>query len=171
MVVTPEQLDSSRSRLMSVLQGLNDDELNWKPDANTWSIAQVVQHIATVETGASKTILLGLAEEPNFVPSHLALEQVIPDRSIKVNAPPHVQPSTDPKTIAELKEILQSSRQKFMDTLNGIDNVDLLDVTSPTISHPVFGKMSTGQWILAAHLHEERHIRQIEEIKGLLESR
>ena len=171
MAAIREQLNATRSHLLSVLEGLSDDQLNWKLDNFTWNIAQVVQHIAIVEGGSPHAITLGLAQEPNFVPTDIPLEQLILDRSKKVNAPDRLHPSTDPKTMAQLKEILHDSQEKFLGALNDIEITALLDKTSPPISHPVFGQMSTGQWITAVPLHEERHIQQIEELKERLQSR
>jgi uncharacterized damage-inducible protein DinB len=166
-----EQSNATRARLLSMLDGLSDDQLNWKPDDVTWSIAQVVQHIAIVESGSAQMIPLGLAQEPNFVPRDIPLEQLILDRSKKLNAPDRIHPSTDPKTMAQLKEILHTSREQFLAALNGIEDISLLDKTSPPRSHPLFGQMSTGQWITATRLHEERHIQQIAELKERLQSR
>lgn len=170
MLRIQEQLNTARSLLLSVLDGLSDDQLNWKPDDFTWSISQVVQHIAMVESGSSQTIRLGLEQEPNFIPFDIPLQKQILDRSKKVNAPERLHPSGDPKTMSQLKEILRNSREEFMDTLATIEeDITVLEKTSPPVSHPVFGHMSTWQWIVAVPLHEERHIKQIEELKTRLQ--
>ena len=160
-----EQLNSTRSRLLSELDGLSDEQLNWKPDDSTWSIAQVVQHIAMGESGTVKSISLGLTQNPNFTPKTLPLDQLLLDRSRKVNAPERLHPSTEPKTVGELKEVLQNSREKFLDVLSHVEDSSLLDNTSPPVPHPAFGDLSTGQWIQFGILHEARHILQIEELK------
>lgn len=73
MLAIQEQLNTTRKYLLSVLEGLSDIQLNWKPDEHTWNVAQIVQHIATVEVGAAKIIQLGLAQKPNFVPRDIPL--------------------------------------------------------------------------------------------------
>ena len=88
-MITLEQIEATRSRLLSLLTYLTDDQLNWKPDANSWSISQVIQHIATIEVLIPEIIRLGLAEEANYVSTELNLDQRVPDRSTKFNAPPH----------------------------------------------------------------------------------
>jgi uncharacterized damage-inducible protein DinB len=163
-----ERLNSTRSHLLSVLEGLNDDQLNWKPDHSTWSIAQVVQHISMVEGAVSKAIVLGLAQESNFAPKEVPLERVLLDRSKKVNAPENLRPSTERKTKAQLEEMLRESHEKFVSAFSGAQDTALLGKTSPPILHPVFGQMSTEQWIESALLHEGRHIEQIEELKKQL---
>lgn len=168
MLTIREQLNTTRSRLLSALDGLNDDQLNWRPDDFTWSIAQGVQHIAMVESASSKTVSLGLSQEPNFVPTAMPLDQLILDRSKKVNAPERLHPPTDWKTKNELEQILHNSQEKFLDALARVEDVTLLDKTAPPMPHPVFGQMSTRQWIASVPLHEERHIQQIEVLKQRL---
>jgi uncharacterized damage-inducible protein DinB len=168
MLANQEQLNTNRKYLLSVLDGLSDIQLNWKPNELTWSIAQIVQHIATVEGGAAQFIQLGLAQEPNFVPRDIPLEKMVLDRSNKANAPERLHPSAEPKTLAQLKEILHNSQAQFLGALNSIEDVSLLDKTAPPIPHPIFGHLSTNQWITAVPLHEQRHIKQIEEVKEQL---
>jgi uncharacterized damage-inducible protein DinB len=168
MLAIQEQLNTNRKYLLSVLDGLSYSQLNQKPDEHKWSIAQIVQHIAAVEGGAAKIIQLGLAQEPNFVPREMKLEEIILDRSKKLNAPERLHPSSEPKTLEQLKEILQNSQAQFLGALGSIEDVSLLDKTAPPMPHPAFGHLSTNQWIMAAPLHEERHIKQIEEVKEQL---
>lgn len=163
-MITLEQIEATRSRLLSLLTYLTYDQLNWKPDANSWSISQVIQHIAAIESRTPEIIRLGLAEEANYVSTEFNLDQRVPDRSTKFNAPPQLHPTYKPKTLEELKHILEQSHGKFVQALNSFQSDSRLDVTSPPMPHPVFGKMSTRQWIEAAHYHEVRHTLQIEEL-------
>jgi hypothetical protein len=93
---------------------------------------------------------------------------MILDRSKKANAPERLHPSAEPKTLVQLKEISHNSQAQFLGALNSIEDVSLLDKTAPPIPHPIFGHMSTNQWITAVPLHEQRHIKQIEEVKEQL---
>lgn len=170
MMTIIEQLNSTRSRLLSKLDGLSDEQLNWKPDNSTWSIAQVVQHIAMGESGIVQPISLGLAQNPTFIPKTLPLDQRLLDRSRKVNAPERLHPSTEPKTIEELKEMLHNSREKFLEVLSHVKDSSLLDKTSPPVPHPAFDDLSTRQWIEFGVLHEARHILQISELKERFQS-
>lgn len=120
-----------------------------------------------IEHGSPATVLMGLAEESDFTPRELKLDEAIPDRTTKANAPPQFHPNEEPKTKAELMGILETSHKAYINSLNRVQDDTRLDTTS----HPVFGRMSTRQWIEAAYYHEERHIRQIEEIERLLRAR
>ncbi|MED4228248.1 DinB family protein [Neobacillus cucumis] len=169
MLAIQEQQNSTRKHLLSLLDGLSDTQLNWKPNEHTWSIAQVVQHIASVQGGAAKIIQLGLAQEPIFVPRDIPLDEMILDRSKKFNAPERLHPLAEPKTLEQLQEILHNSQEQFIGALGSIEDESLLDKTAPPMPHPAFGHLSTNQWIMAAPLHEQRHIKQIEEIKEQLQ--
>lgn len=163
-MITLEEIRATRLRLLSLLTDLTDVQLNWKPDASSWSISQVVQHVAAFERRVPAIIQLGLAEEANYVATEPNLEPRMSDRSIKFNAPPQFHPTDEPKTLDELKHILDQSHGGFVQALNSVQGDSRLDVTSPPILHPVFGKMSTRQWIESAYYHEVRHILQIEEL-------
>ncbi|NRD79851.1 DinB family protein [Bacillus sp. BRMEA1] len=169
MLEIKEQVSTTRKELLSLLDGLSDSQLNWKPNENAWSIAQIVKHVATLEGTAAQIIQLGLDQEPNFAPSDIPLEKMILDRSKKFNAPERLHPLAEPKTLEQLKEMLHNSQEQFLSALNSIKDVSLLDKTAPPRPHPVFGQMSTNQWILAVPLHEQRHIKQIEEVKEKLQ--
>ncbi|QSO51120.1 DinB family protein [Alicyclobacillus curvatus] len=163
-MMTLEQIEATRSRLLSLLTNLTDVQLNWKPDASSWSVSQVVQHVAAFERRVPAIIQLGFAEEANYVATEPNLEQRMPDRSTKFDAPPQFHPTDEPKTLEELKDILEQSHGKFLQALNSVQGDSRLDVTSPQVPHPVFGRMSTRQWIESAYYHEVRHIFQIEEL-------
>lgn len=168
MLAVREQLEQTRSHLLSTIDGLTFEMLNNKLDESTWSIAQVVEHIAMVERATTKVIALGMSQEPTYVPRDVPLEQLIPDRSRKVNAPENFHPPANSKTLEDVVALLAASRATLMATLNEIDDPTLLDKTAPPMPHPVFGVLSTAQWITAVPLHEERHTLQIEEIKSKL---
>lgn len=57
------QMNATRTHLLSELNGLRDDQLNWKPNDSTWSIAQ----------------------NPDFTPKNknIPLDQLLLDRSRK----------------------------------------------------------------------------------------
>jgi DinB superfamily len=44
-----QQLDEARERLNSAVWGLSEKQSNFKPSPGAWSIAGVVEHLATVE--------------------------------------------------------------------------------------------------------------------------
>lgn len=162
---TLSQYESIREKLLREIQGLSEQQLNWKADDSSWSIAQVVEHICKVEDSVLPLLSLGLAQSPEFKQRDLPLQQLIPDRSTKVQAPSGLEPANRMWTYDSLISLLNERRHRTVTVLTGITDTSLLSVTSPPYPHPVFGPLSTGQWMESIPLHELRHIHQIEELK------
>lgn len=165
MLIAMHAYESTRERLLSEIAGLGEEELNWKPNDSSWSIAQVVEHISKAEDSIAQLIPIGLAQSPTYEQRDLRLQQFIPDRSSKIQAPDRLEPSKEPQTYEQLVSLLAQSRARTIAILNSITDTSLLSITSPAHPHLVFGPMSTGQWIDTIPLHEMRHIHQIEELK------
>lgn len=160
-----EDLQAIRDRLLSLIEGMSDEELNFRQDETSWSIAQVLEHVSIVEKGVVKAIPLGLKQTPNYTQRDLPLGKWVPNRTQKVMAVESLHPTNQPKTLEEVIILIQNARQDFLEVLDDIDDLSLLEKTSPPVPHPVFGDLSTAQWLRMVPYHESRHIGQIEEIK------
>lgn len=165
-----EPLERTRAHLLAEIAGLSEEQLNGKADAQTWSIAQVVQHIAMAEDGIASLIPTALAQAPTFAEPDIDLQQVIPDRSQKIQAPSRLEPPTEPVHLAQLLAMLAESRARTIAILDAIADPALLSKTSPSHPHLVLGPLSTRQWIDTIYLHETRHIEQIATIKKRLQA-
>lgn len=58
--------------------------------------------------------------------------------------------------------------KKLITFLDTIEDKSILSEKS--VKHPALGELPLDQWIEQIYLHEQRHIEQIKEIKGALES-
>lgn len=154
--------DRTRQRLLEQVLPLSFEELNQKPDSNTWSIAQVCEHIALAETSFAKAIRYGLKQEDNPY-NHPKPIHVLSDRSQKVKAPDIVAPGEKPLELQEILDLLSNSRTLFLQVLEQVDDPSVL--TKKTVPHPLFGDLPLHQWTELIYLHEDRHIEQIKEIK------
>ena len=159
-----EEANATRASLLAVIEKLTEEELNRAPQADVWSISQIVQHVAMVEAGVVPVIRLGVAQEATFEGVDGTLESKYEDRSHKFNAPEGYLPLSDFMTKHQLIAQLQHSHDHLAKALNKVEDVDLLEKSSPPVPHPVFGYMSTKQWIVLARRHEERHMQQMEEV-------
>ncbi|MCY0900625.1 MAG: DinB family protein [Firmicutes bacterium] len=160
-------LESTRAELLAQIAGLSEEQLNWKPTPSSWSIAQVVEHIAMAEDSIARLIPIGLAQPPTYTERELGLDQSIPDRSTKLQAPARLDPSQVAMSPAQLVSLLIQCRARtiaILDSMTDSDS-DRLSKTSPPHPHQLLGPMSTRQWIDAIPLHERRHIKQIVELK------
>lgn len=151
-------LTETRNEVIDSIKGLSDAEINQAPDADRWSIAQVLLHLQQIES-----YFLSLMDAALQGPSEEVREKnlsYVTDRSKRVKAP--VEPTTEFKTGEELLSRLNHSRKKVIAMLEGANPDEL---TMKSLKHPVFGKTSVKQTLEFIAYHEKRHLEQIEEIK------
>jgi hypothetical protein len=157
-------LFETRNRLLNEIRPFRFDEFNQRPDQNNWSAAQVCDHLILVEKAFTKAIVYGLKKE------NIKIEQkdisFIMDRKKKIDAPEIVIPNSEPIEVQQVIDRLSESRSELLTVLNTIKDSSIL--AEKYARHPIFGKIPLDQWIELLYLHEERHIEQIKEIKGII---
>lgn len=150
-----------REQIFDFVSDLNSDQLNTKAEPGTWSIAQILDHLYLMERAITHqinvTLTHGTIAPTDIKPFHLTL-----DRSRRIEAPAHVVPSDEPKTLEELQDELNQSRTSFLHVLEGHSDEELTQLSFP---HPVFGLMDLKQWKEFIGLHEQRHLEQMREVK------
>lgn len=153
-----------REGLLKSVESLTDQQINEAVAENTWTIAQNLEHLYLIEIVVAKGIKYAKSQAPYNVvkekPIHLTV-----DRSRKVPAPSHLEPSAHFLTLDELKEKLTESRRKLLQIVMELTEQDR---NEKSFEHPVFGMLSIQQWIEFVGFHEERHLLQIEEVKQLI---
>lgn len=171
--IVREVLDRHRSRLAEVFQGIPASARDVRPDAETWSAANLVEHLATSEESIAG-VLSGLVDgaEPrgaddDFDRSAFEASISMPfilDRSRKIKGS---QP-TGELGAQEAWEALEASRSKLLALLDRAAGLRLEDRTHV---FPVTGEpMNAYQWVAFTALHEGRHAAQLEEIAGAVGS-
>ncbi|MDT0121533.1 DinB family protein [Paenibacillus sp. RRE4] len=159
-----ERNDEIRGRIWEAISGLDEDHLNRKPSPEQWSIVQVLRHLNLMENVITKQARHALEKGQNVSIEKKPYEMSL-DRSRSVEAPPHVQPPTEPEPLADIRSDLAASHQALEQFAREHD-VALL--RSKSFPHPAFGEMDLEQWIDFTSYHEERHLAQIREIKQQL---
>lgn len=154
-----------RENLLKSVDPLTDQQLNESVAEGVWTIAQNLEHLYLMEMTIAKGIKHAQSQEENQTvkekPIHLTV-----DRSTKVPAPAHLEPSTEFQTLNDLKNKLLQSREVLLQTIEGLSEQDL---NEKSFKHPVFGTLSIHQWVSFVGYHEERHLLQIEEVKQQLQ--
>jgi len=159
-------LESTRKGVLEATKGLSEAQWNFKPAADRWSIAQVMEHIA-----AAEDFLRGMdADQVMKAPAGDATRDVkaldeavltkVPDRSAKIQAPEPLQPSNrfgSPE--ASIKHFLES-RAATEDFLKNTTGMRTHVADSP------LGKLDAYEFILLIAAHSERHTKQILEVKA-----
>lgn len=136
-----------------------------KKDSDSWSIGQICQHLIKTEELFVIAIRKGLKSKEDSFIEKKELEFLL-DRSKKIVAPDIAKPNDEIIEYNEIIDKLKNSREKLYEILNTMEDPSVL--SRRHFVHPVFKEMLLIEWVETLYLHEQRHIKQINEIiKGL----
>ena len=169
-----EQIDQVSQSLKDEFEGLSADQLNWKPDASTWSIAQNLDHLIVINE--SYFPIFADIKSGNFKPPFIARFGFITrflGNSILKSVRPETQKKIKTFSIWEpsQSEIEGDILNRFLDhqkKLNGeISSLESyadagLIICSPANKHIAYPLKQAFDIILT---HEMRHLKQAKQIK------
>ncbi|NME05449.1 DinB family protein [Psychrobacillus sp. BL-248-WT-3] len=161
-----EKNNTIRAELFRLVDSLSEEEFNQKPDQNSWSPKEIMEHLVKMENTIVKGIKSELAD-PNSPHAKKKPIQVSTLRLIKVKAPKYTVPKPDYETKEVMKSQLHAAR---MELLKVYANNDYQVFQDKSLKHPLFGRVPLVQWFPFVGLHEKRHLKQLEKtikkIKG-----
>ena len=153
------QLAQSDVALRAAIAPLSPAQWTWKPDAATWSIAEIAEHLVLVERG----ILFRLHSAPaDGLEKTEGKEQVLgqlTQRTVKFPAPARLVPTGKYPAPADFEIDMSTARAA---TTAWAQNPDT-DLHKHVMPHPVFGELHGLQWLFMIAQHTLRHIAQIRE--------
>ncbi|RDY59605.1 DinB family protein [Flagellimonas nanhaiensis] len=161
-----KHLKETRNHMTHVLKGLSEEQLNFKPYEDSWSIAECVEHLAISESAFGGLIKRTAASEPNpvlkdsLVFNDEQLLKVITDRSQKVKTSEQFEPSGQFGSHEETVEAFMTKRNEHIEYTKTTED-DLRNRFSKDLP---FGTVDGVQLLLFAAAHSERHILQMEEV-------
>lgn len=163
-----EANDKIREKLKSVVTNLSDEQAGFLPDDESWSIMNIVEHLAVVEEGMIKICAKLLREaqvkgieangEAKISPDFL--RKIAESHNQKIKAPEMVRP-TGTKTISESLTKMDENRRKLSEIRQLFETVECSDFKFP---HPVFGELTAHEWLALIGGHEWRHLQQIKKL-------
>jgi hypothetical protein len=163
-----DNLKESKSYLQKTIKGFSEEQLNFKPGPEKWSIKECVQHIALSEKnlwGMVDGTLRNSANPEKRTEIKMTDEQIglmIKDRSHKVQTSETLKP--EQSTWKSMEEAMEAFK----------DNRNALIKYAKTSTHDMrnhvgqtpLGYLDVYQMILLISGHTKRHTMQIEEIKA-----
>tara|TARA_R110000850_G_scaffold30630_2_gene84241 strand:+ start:91560 stop:92180 length:621 start_codon:yes stop_codon:yes gene_type:complete len=158
-------LDNLREQTM----GLSEAQLQFKPDAGTWSVSQCLEHIVLTEEALSGMVGAVMTQPENPEDKNLRastdeeLIAGITDRSFKAKAPETLQPDGKYTQASSALEDLVEVRQKLLTLINDTS----VEAMRNRIADAPFGKLDGYQYLLFVAGHTARHTAQIEELKAM----
>ena len=175
----PLQIDKITKHFVADFGSLSTEQLNWKPNPQTWSIAQNIDHLIIVNETyypVLTSVKEGTYQTPfiarlGFMVSFLGktvFKAVQPDRKKKMKTFPVWEPTTSQvkddiinqfkKHQGELKRQIETSK----------DLVEKGTVISSPANKNIVYKLETAFDIIVSH--EQRHFEQAKEILQLMEN-
>lgn len=160
-----EELTNSKNHLTKTLKGLSEEQLNFKPSMDAWSIAECVEHIAISENtiyGMLEGALKTEADPSKRSQVKMSDEQLIgmiTSRSQKVKTQKPFEPTGKFGTHKETLKAFLKKRKANIKYLKKTDD----DLRNHYGQLP-FGTIDGLQILLFISGHSERHVLQIEEI-------
>lgn len=159
-------LKETQSDMLKVLKGLSDEQLNFKPNAESWSVAECLRHITISETALWSNFVdtpMQAASDPSKRSevqfSDEQLMGIIESRDQKVKTFAPFEPENKPEPVKDvIKEFkkLRKAHIKFAKKTNG-------DLRNHYGTLP-FGTIDTYQAILFMSGHTKRHTDQMREV-------
>jgi DinB superfamily len=152
---------------------LNAQQLNWKPSANQWSVAQCLEHLIVINSAYFPTIEKivrngykpSLQQRLPLLPRFFAwmvIKAVSPETKAKFKTAGHVAPSSS--TIAA--DIVSRFKAHQEDLIQHMKMTDKLDLKKITINSPV-ASVATYSMLNAYRIavtHERRHLLQAKRV-------
>lgn len=164
IVRAARHLSVTRGYLVETVSGLSTEQWNFKPDGESWSIAENLEHLVLIE-GRVQAIIANMSDAPEAASGEEQIEMdtiilnEVPKRSIKVKAPAAICPANRWSGV-EAFQLFIAGREQTMQLL-----------AAPLLRgrvrpHPLFGPWDGYQWLLAVASHTARHTDQIREVKA-----
>jgi hypothetical protein len=157
-------LSTTRDALVELVAGLWGSQWNFRPTAESWSIAENVEYLVLIE-GRVHAIIRNMENAPEAISCARQIEMdafilnEVPKRSTKVKAPEPVCPEGRWSGVEALHCFLAGREQ----TIQLLAAPLLRGRVRP---HPLFGSWDGYQWLLAVGSHTQRHTEQIREVRA-----
>ena len=163
------QIDETTTAFQTSFGALTEKELNWKPNAATWSIAQNVDHLITINQ-TYFPILAALKAgkyQPHFMTKigflasffgNMLLAAVKPSTKKKIKTFPIWEPATSQISGDILDRFAKHQEQLKQEITAAKGLVDIGTVISSPANKYIVYKLATAFDIIV--IHEKRHLEQ-----------
>jgi uncharacterized damage-inducible protein DinB len=161
-------LRTTQTALHQALAGLSDAQINYKPAADRWSVADCAEHIVLVESSIFQRILAGMdkpAEAERRAEIRVSDVDVIKSvrsRTVQIPAPDPFVPTGRFGNISAALAAFDEQRAAAITYVETMRD----DLRTHFFQHFRLGTLDAYQALLLLASHGERHRKQIEEVKA-----
>ncbi len=160
-----KELTKTQKHLKHTVKGLSNQQMNFKPSPESWSIAQCIEHLAISENAFNGMLqgALKAPADPSQRDSVKLTDQqllgIITDRSKKVKTREEFEPKGKSGSYKETLKVFDSKRKEHIKYVKNTKD----DLRNHYGQLP-FGTIDGLQIIIFMSGHTERHVKQIEEV-------
>jgi DinB superfamily len=152
--------------------GLTASQLNWKPSAERWSVAQCFDHLLTSNKGYLPIVDSVLAgKKPTFwermpvipgLAGGLLIKSLDPATTRKIKAPKSFEPEDSDIQPSVIDDFVAQQRA-IVEKMKATEHLDLerIVITSPALSAITYSLMDAYRIIV---VHEHRHFQQAKRV-------
>lgn len=151
---------------MTSLAGHDDEQLAFRPQADSWSLLEVAYHLFLTEREAGKALAAGTAppgSNRGLVPRlRFALLRLVLQSPMRVKVPVRRVLPKDPPPPGELGERWAELHRSLAERLRDVDRPSAREAAA---RHPVGGPMNLLQGLDFLRWHFDHHLRQVRRIR------
>lgn len=157
----------------SVFGSLTKEQLNWKPAAERWSVAQCFDHLMTTNSGYLPIIdrvvkgqkQSSIWQKLPFLPSvwgKLLIKSLDPSTTRKLKAPKKFEPAQSDISATIIEDFV-AQQGKVVEGMKATASLDLerTIITSPALNIVTYSLMDAYRIIV---VHERRHFQQAQRV-------
>lgn len=130
-----------RGNLLRATEKVSDEQADFKPDAESWSIREIVEHVLNVSRAGMRRI-----------------EDLSAGRELSTN-----EAGRMPTKFSMLRRHLTEHSIRYAALLERLPPSPDYDVTAP---HGSFGELNFRSWFVFERVHDTDHLGQIEAVKA-----
>jgi len=161
--------EQARERFMAAVSNLTEAQVNFRPDENQWTIAEIVEHVSIVNDGFLRIThkLLKEAESaPRPPKTDLNLGHTSLDEKGQQREPLQAPERVHPKGGVSIEDSLAKMRVALAGFADIQPRLEAVDLSEQVFPHPYLGPINAYQWVVLLGEHEDRHSGQIERVKA-----
>jgi DinB superfamily len=158
-------LEQTRDAIVADTKNLTPAQWNFKAAPDKWSVALTLEHITLAEDDLFQLVTDKVMKSPagaldrDVAKMDAAVIAMVPDRSVKRQAPPELVP-TGRWTPAETLDHFLQSRARTIEFLRATPDLRQHVMDSP------LGPLDAYEWLLFIAAHSDRHTKQILEVEA-----
>ncbi len=161
-------LARSRTTVLKAVEGVTDEQANWKPMPERWSILEYIEHLAVSDVG-----LVSLVKRTLESPEHIETEEERKGREQKIRetpiprgvnrAPESLKPVARFRSLSEAVAAFLAARERTIEYAQSTTD----ELRRHFTPHPVLGPLDAYQWLCGNAKHAESHAAHVVEIRGM----